>query len=108
MSDDDIYEHARAIIGGIVQAITYREYLPLLLGMDAIPPYMGYDPDVDPGISNLFATAAFRMGHSQLDGVLARLNADGSEAPEGNLSLADAFFNLARSWRTASTRYCVA
>lgn len=93
MSDDDIYEHARAIIGGIVQAITYREYLPLLLGMDAIPPYMGYDPDVDPGISNLFATAAFRMGHSQLDGVLARLNADGSEAPEGNLSLADAFFN---------------
>lgn len=93
MSGDDVYEHARAIIGGIVQAITYREYVPLLLGEDALEPYTGYDPDVDAGISNLFATAAFRMGHSQLDGVLARLNADGSEAPEGNLSLAESFFN---------------
>lgn len=92
MSGDDVYEHARAIIGGIVQAITYREYLPLLLGEDALEPYTGYDPDVDAGISNLFATAAFRMGHSQLDGVLARLNADGSEAPEGNLTLAESFF----------------
>ena len=93
MSGDDVYEHARAIIGGIVQAITYREYLPLLLGEGAIEPYAGYDPGVDAGISNLFATAAFRMGHSQLDSTLARLNADGSEAPEGNLSLAQAFFN---------------
>ena len=89
---DDVYEHARAIIGGIMQAITYNEFLPLLLGPDAIPPYAGYDPGVDPGISNVFATAAFRMGHSMLPTFLHRMDSDGTEADEGHLSLAQAFF----------------
>jgi hypothetical protein len=89
---DEVYEHARAIVGGIMQAITYNEFLPLLLGPDAIPPYTGYDPGVDPRISNVFATAAFRMGHSMLPTFLPRMDSDGSEADEGHLSLAEAFF----------------
>ncbi|MEQ8317773.1 MAG: peroxidase family protein [Phycisphaerales bacterium] len=89
---DEVYEHARAIVGGIMQAITYNEFLPLLLGPDAIPPYTGYDPGVDPGISNVFAAAAFRMGHSMLPTFLPRMDSDGTEADEGHLSLAQAFF----------------
>ncbi|MFI4917899.1 MAG: peroxidase family protein [Phycisphaerales bacterium JB060] len=92
LTGDEVYERARAMVGGIMQAITYNEFLPLLLGPDALPPYAGYDPGVDPRISNVFATAAFRMGHSMLPAFLPRMNSDGSEADEGHLSLAQAFF----------------
>ncbi|MEO1277468.1 MAG: peroxidase family protein [Planctomycetota bacterium] len=89
---DEVYEHARAIMSGIMQAITYNEFLPLLLGPDAIPEYTGYDATVDPGISNVFATASFRLGHSMLPPFLERLDSNGLEASEGHLSLRQAFF----------------
>ena len=89
---DQVYEHARAIVGGIVQAITYNEFVPLLVGADALPAYSGYDPGIDPGIANTFAAAGFRMGHSMLPTFLSRLDSQGVEAPEGHLSLAQAFF----------------
>ncbi|MEQ9095840.1 MAG: peroxidase family protein [Phycisphaerales bacterium] len=92
LSGDEVYERARGIVGGIMQAITYNEFLPLLLGPDALPPYAGYDSSVDPSISNMFAAAAFRMGHSMLPAFLPRMNSDGTEADEGHLSLAQAFF----------------
>ena len=91
-SGDDIYERARAIVGAEMQAITYNEFLPLLLGADALPPYTGYRPEVDPGIGNVFASAAYRLGHSMLSPELLRVDADGSESTEGHLALSDAFF----------------
>lgn len=95
LDDDGIYQYARAIVIAELQSITYREFLPALLGPDAIPPYRGYRPQVDPSISNLFATAAYRFGHTMLSPQLLRLDAAGAESPEGNLSLASAFFNPA-------------
>ncbi|MEM9236230.1 MAG: peroxidase family protein [Verrucomicrobiota bacterium] len=92
-ADDDIYEFARMIVGAEMQQITYREFLPLLLGRDAIPPYRGYREEVDPTITNEFATAAYRLGHSLLPTEILRLDADGDPIEAGNLSLADAFFN---------------
>lgn len=38
-----------------------------------MPPYRGYDPDVDPGIANVFATAAFRFAHVTVHPVVTRL-----------------------------------
>ncbi len=76
-----------------LQSITFNEYLPAVLGADAISPYQGYDPQVDPTISNLFATAAFRFGHTQLSSELKRLKDDGAVIDAGNLSLRDSFFN---------------
>ena len=35
-----------------------HEFLPVLLGSDGLAPYTGYKPDVNPGIANIFATAA--------------------------------------------------
>ena len=49
LSGDEIYELARAIVGAEMQAITYREFLPVLLGPGALPPYPGYDATRDPG-----------------------------------------------------------
>jgi len=78
---------------GLMQSITYNEYLPALLGPYAPRAFSFYDSSVDPQIANHFSTALFRLGHSQLNPTLLRLNAFGSEIPEGHLPLADAFFN---------------
>jgi peroxidase len=76
LSDEEIYQMARKIVGAFVQHITYYEFLPLLLGQRALPPYHGYDPQVNPGVATEFATAAYRFGHSMLSPNL--LLADGS------------------------------
>ncbi len=88
-----IYQFARALVAAEMQAITYREFLPVLLGSHALPPYPGYRPDVNPSIANEFATAGYRVGHTMLSPQLLRVQADGSTHPAGNLALAQAFFN---------------
>ena len=93
LSDEEIYQQAKAIVTAELQAITYNEFLPALLGEDALSDYNGYDETVDPGINNEFSGAAYRFGHSMLSTELLRLNDDGTEADEGNLSLQDAFFS---------------
>ncbi len=90
---DAIYQFARAVVAAEMQAITYREFLPVLLGNDALPPYRGYRPNVDPSIANEFATAGYRVGHTMLSPYLLRVQADGSTHPAGDLPLAQAFFN---------------
>ena len=92
-SGEDRYQVARALVGAEIQRITYEEYLPTLLGPNALAPYTGYEPSVDPGIANLFSTACFRYGHSQLNTQLMRMGSDGNPIPAGHLALKDAFFN---------------
>ena len=89
---DQIYQRARRIVGAQMQAITFNEFLPVLLGPGAIAPYSGYDPTVDASICNVFSTALYRFGHSALSPTLLRLNASGSVIPQGNLPLRRAFF----------------
>ncbi|WP_420411762.1 peroxidase family protein [Roseibium sp.] len=93
MSDDELYDAARIVVEAEIQAITFNEFLPLLLGEDAITAYEGYDPNVNPGISVEFATAAFRFGHSLLSSNIQRLDSDGNTIAAGDLSLSEAFFN---------------
>ena len=51
-------------MGAELQQITYREYLPNVLGSKALGDLTDtetkYNPDVDPSILNEFATVAFR------------------------------------------------
>jgi hypothetical protein len=54
--------------------------------------YRGYRTEVNPGIANIFSTAAYRFGHSMLSTELKRLGSDGRAIEAGHLSLADAFF----------------
>lgn len=96
-TDEDIYQFARMIVGAEMQAITYREFLPVLLGHHALPRYRGYRPNVQADISNEFAGAVFRLGHTLLSPTLQRLDAEGNEIDAGHLSLADAFFNPAHT-----------
>jgi len=92
LSDEEIYQRARATVIAEMQVITYNEFLPALLGPHAIGLYRGYDPTVNPSISNVFATAAYRFGHSMLSPELLRLDNDGQVIEDGNLALRDAFF----------------
>ncbi|MCA9198770.1 MAG: hypothetical protein KDA87_14575, partial [Planctomycetales bacterium] len=91
-TDERIFQEARRTVGAIIQQITYSEYLPLLLGANAIPAYTGYKSDVRPDESGLFAVAAFRVGHTQLGSEVQRLGANGQTLPGGPLALKDAFF----------------
>jgi hypothetical protein len=93
---EQIYQRARRIVGAQMQAITYNEFLPVLLGPNAIAPYRGYKRNVNPSISNVFSTAIYRFGHSALSSTLLRLNKAGNVIRHGNLPLRDAFFDPTR------------
>jgi hypothetical protein len=92
MSGDEIYQRARRRVGVMIQVITYKEFLPVLLGPGALKPYGGYQPWVNSGIGNMFSTAAYRLGHSMLSPQLLRLKKNGKPIKYGNLALRDAFF----------------
>ncbi len=92
LSGEEIYQEARRTVGALIQVITYNEFLPALLGPDALRPYWGYRWFVSPAITNEFSTAIYRFGHSALSPTLWRLDATLNPIPEGNLPLRDAFF----------------
>lgn len=92
LSGEEIYQRARTIVGAQMQVITYREFLPLLLGDDGVPQYRGYNPDTKADIANEFSTGAYRLGHSLLSPQMLRLDENGEEIEAGHLSLRDAFF----------------
>jgi len=90
LDDDGIYQRARAIVGAEIQSITYRDFIPILLGPNALTPYTGYKSSVDPRVSLAFSTAGFRVGHTFLPPVLNRLDARNRSL--GDVSLNDSLF----------------
>jgi len=101
INDDELlYQYSRAIVIGIIQHITYNEFLPGLLGtqMDRfIPPYITYDININPTVNSIFSTAAFRVGHTMLNDIIPRRDMNCNNIPGYNdLSLDEAFFNT--SW----------
>ena len=91
LSGDQLYETARAIVGAEIAHITYSEFLPHLLGPDALAPYGGYDPTVDSRLSVEFSGAAYRWGHSTVSAETERKDEAG-EVTGPELELRDAFF----------------
>jgi len=105
LTDEQIYQKARAIVIAEIQVITYQEWLPALLGSGVVPAYRGYNPAVNPGIANEFSTAAFRL-HSTINDDVEFFDNNGTPISftyydddgslvnvEGEVALADAFFN---------------
>ncbi len=91
-TDDQLYEGARAIVIAEIQSITYNEFLPALLGDNALTNYRGYKPRVNPGITNEFATAAYRFGHSAVGNDVEFMDNNGEEVAD-EMSFAKVFFN---------------
>eukprot|EP01084_Bolivina_argentea_P234220 394312_1 len=102
IDDDDIdeliYQYAKLIVNAIIQKIVYKDWLPVLFGPTAINDFLGdyegYNSSVDGDICNIFATAAFRFGHSMVPQKIP-LRSDNCNACCGvtDLELKDAFFD---------------
>ncbi|XP_066250383.1 uncharacterized protein [Euwallacea similis] len=99
---DKIFEEARKILIGGFQHITYNEFLPRLLGWNAINLYglkllpqgyyKDYNPNCNPSIFTEFAAAAFRIGHSLLRPHIPRVD-ENYQIVDPPLLLRDFFFN---------------
>jgi len=89
-NDEQIFQKARKLVGGLIQAITYEEFLPTI-GVN-LTPYNGYDATINPGIMNSFSGAAFRFGHSAVTGTLVRYDEE-EEFSFGSIDLRTAFTN---------------
>uniref|UniRef100_A0A5S6QII6 Uncharacterized protein n=1 Tax=Trichuris muris TaxID=70415 RepID=A0A5S6QII6_TRIMR len=73
-SDERIYQETRKIVGAMMQHITFKEWLPKVIGNKLMDVYGlqlksngyydGYDQFCDATIANEFAAAAFRFGHT--------------------------------------------
>lgn len=85
-SEEKVFQETRKIIYSIIQHITYREFLPIVLGPEVMDLFElklqendffnGYDSRVNPAIANSFATAAYRFGHSMVPNSFIRTNTD--------------------------------
>ncbi|XP_037114285.1 eosinophil peroxidase-like isoform X1 [Syngnathus acus] len=80
-----LYQEARKIVGAYLQIITFRDYIGYIVGPEVVAKklstYPGYNKFVDPSIANVYATAAYRYGHSMIQPFVARLNAAYEEHP---------------------------
>src|SRR5262249_32390886 len=97
-TDEQLYQEARKINIAQYQNIVYTQYLPDLIGRNALPAYTGYNPNVNPAIATEFSTVAFRFGHSLLSSNIERHGNNGQDVlpndPAGAaVSLATDFFD---------------
>ncbi|GFX65641.1 peroxidase [Trichonephila clavipes] len=100
-SDETLFQETRKILIAELQHITYDEFLPVLLGEEAlnyfqlnIEPgeyYDGYDETVNPSVFNVFGAAAFRFGHSLIKDVVDLVESDNRSG--GSVALHETFFN---------------
>jgi len=101
-TDDKLYQEARRMTIAEYQHIIYKEWLPAIIGNNLMSSYgllplsTGYSSDYmdsfDPRITNEFATAAFRFGHSLVPATYSSLPPPGQAGGGRSIKIADIFF----------------
>ncbi|XP_031834130.1 salivary peroxidase/catechol oxidase isoform X3 [Nomia melanderi] len=98
-SDETLFQEARRIVIAEIQHITYKEWLPILLGRKytrAVGISLGnsysrvYNSEDDPAVSNEVATAALRFLTSLMQGTLSLT--DNTRRVNHTLSLVEYFY----------------
>lgn len=99
---EKLYQQGRRIVSAMLQHITYNEFLPRILGWNAVSLYglkllpqgyyKEYSPTCNPSVLNEFATAAYRIGHSLLRPHLPRMDRN-YQPVDPPILLRDGFFN---------------
>ena len=105
--DGKTFFETREIIIAQLQHVTYNEYLPVLLGKELMDAagltllqdgyYDGYDQTVDASIANVFASAAYRMGHATMKGTVKLKDGNGNTVEE--VPLHELLYNPFRLWQ---------
>nr|AXN93677.1 dual oxidase 1 [Scylla paramamosain] len=62
-ADEEVFQRTRRLVTAHLQNIIMYEFLPAFVGEGVTTPYR-YRPDIHPGISHVFQSAAFRFGHT--------------------------------------------
>ncbi|XP_047478560.1 LOW QUALITY PROTEIN: chorion peroxidase-like [Penaeus chinensis] len=86
--DEAVFQQARRIIVAEMQHITYNEWLPIIVGPNFMREFginvrnsgfsFDYNPNINANMNNEFSTAAFRFGHTLVQGTLRLFSGDGS------------------------------
>ncbi|KAI1289157.1 Chorion peroxidase [Halotydeus destructor] len=84
LDDDTLFEETRRLVIAQIQYITYREFLPVVVGDQLMDKYdlhiletgfyHGYDEKVNAEVRVAFQAAAFRFGHSLVPDVIQTYN----------------------------------
>jgi hypothetical protein len=80
-TDEQLYQEARKLNIAEEEIITYTEWIPAVLGPNALPEYQGYDLSANASIATEFSTVGFRFGHSLLSANIERHGNDGQDIP---------------------------
>ena len=97
-NDEEIYQQTKAIVTAVLQKITYKDWLPALFGDTVVNSilgeYTGYDPDQSGDICLIWASGAFRFGHTMLPSALPVRDTDCGRVLEwdDDMDLAESFF----------------
>ncbi|KAL3279197.1 hypothetical protein HHI36_016710 [Cryptolaemus montrouzieri] len=103
-SDERLFLEARQIMIAELQVIVYKEFLPAVIGDSAMREFQlnlkdgeeysyDYDATIEPSVVNEFSSAAFRFGHSVVDG---QLKIYGSKKMEEIIFIPEAMFHPSR------------
>ncbi len=90
---EQLFQQAKAVVTAEIEHITYSEFLPHLLGPNALHDYHGYNSHVNPTITEEFAGAAYRFGHSIVSAEITSFGEQGQELAAQDLK--DVFFEPA-------------
>ncbi|XP_037572248.1 peroxidase-like [Dermacentor silvarum] len=97
--DERLFQVTRRIVEARYQHVVFSEWLPSIVGSDAMAEYRllplkngytDYNSSVDPTMFNEFAAAAFRFGHSDVVGYFNLVATGGAKV--GVILLKDAYF----------------
>ena len=98
--DETVFQMARKLVIAEMQNVVYGQYLGVLLspkireafGLEVTKKTTAYNSFVDPSIKNSFATAAYRFGHSMIQGLVEMMH-EQTGRREGDYRLKDSFFH---------------
>ncbi|XP_046451982.1 peroxidase-like [Daphnia pulex] len=105
-TEEVLFQETRRIVIAELHHITYTEYLPAMLGEQAMRDYnlnpaavdtfATYDETTakDPSIWNEFAASVFRVGHSQVQGTLVLY--DANDVQDQTFTLSSYFFDASK------------
>lgn len=88
-SDEELFQWARKVNIAQFQKIVFEEFVPAITGR-TLPHYAGYIPSTNPTVSDLFSTAAYRVGHTMVGNGIHRRDVGMKYMPK--ISMTDMFF----------------